>query len=229
MAINKSKARKIKRRLAYFYFPVVFAIIGFFFAQLMLKTIVPTYRDYRGMAFGDPPAFSEQIDKKSFLAYEGKELSTFNNISVTLPAINQQYAELVCKELDIEAPVFWSESKLALKSGVGTYEGSNLPGYGKDILMSAHNTTYFKGLKNVKTGDVFTLTTTYAKFRYEVKDIKILKADDASAVNYNASKETLVLYTCYPFNALSSVSEQRMFVYCEKIAGPTVKNWEVDL
>ena len=229
MAINKSKARKIKRRLAYIYFPVIFAVIGFFVARFVFTSAVPQYKDYRLMAFGDPPSFVEQLDQKSFIPYEGKDLKKLNNLSVTLPSLNQQYAETKCDERGIEAPVFWGDSHLILKSGVGTYLGSALPGYNSTILMSAHNTTFFKELKDVKEGDVFHLNTSYARFQYKVTDIKILKADDASAVNFNGKEEQLVLYTCYPFKPLASVSDERMYVYCEKISGPSVYNWEVDL
>ena len=228
MAINKAKARKLKRRLAYVFFPVIFAIIGVILARFVFAAIFPTYRDYRTMAFGDPPAFTEQVEKKSFIAYDGKEKKRFNNVSVSIPAFCQQYAELLCDNLEIDAPVMWGDSNLILSSGAGTYMGSALPGYHSTILMSAHNSTYFKGLKNVKVGDVFELNTTYARFKYQVKETKVLKAD-ASAVNFNSEKEQLVLYTCYPFAPLASVSEERLFVYCDKISGPVVYNWEVDL
>ncbi|MBE6818105.1 MAG: class D sortase, partial [Ruminococcaceae bacterium] len=115
------------------------------------------------------------------------------------------------------------------RSGAGTYTGSSLPGYGSSILMSAHNTTYFKGLENAKEGDRITVTTTYGIFEYAVRETKVLDADDASAVDYFSETEQLVLYTCYPFQPLASVNEQRLFVYCDKVAGPTVISVEVDL
>ncbi|MBQ6381573.1 MAG: class D sortase [Clostridia bacterium] len=230
MAVNKSKARKIKRRLAYLYFPLIFAVVGIIVARFIFVAIVPNYKDYRLLAFGNPPSFSERLDQKSFVAYDGEQKDTIDNITeVTLPKFNQQYAEIKCADIGLEAPVFWGDSDMILRSGVGTYMASSLPGYGTGILMSAHNTTYFKGLKDVKTGDVISLTTTYAKFAYRVSDIKVLDADDANAVDFLSKTEQLVLYTCYPFQPFSAVSEQRLFVYCDKVAGPSVSNVEVDL
>ena len=230
MAVNKSKARKIKRRLAYIYFPLLFAIAGIIVARLIFVAVVPNYKDYHLIAFGAPPAFSEQLDQKSFVAYDGAQEYTIDNVSdVMLPTYNQQYAEIKCADLGVEAPVFWGDSDLILRSGAGTYTGSSLPGYGSSILMSAHNTTYFKGLENVQAGDVFTVTTTYGVYEYEVKETKVLDANDQSAVDYFSKTEQLVLYTCYPFQPLAAVNNERLFVYCDKIAGPTVKNVEVDL
>ena len=229
MAVNKSKARKVKRRLAYVYFPIIFAVLGVLIARFVFVAIVPDYQSYRTIAFGDPPAFSEQIDRKSFVAYEGKESKSFNNISTTLPKYNQQYGEIKCSRLDIDAPVFWGDSDLVLRAGAGTYSGSSLPGYGGSILISAHNTTFFEGLQDAQVGDEFKLTTTYAAFTYRISEIKVRKADDASAVNFGAKEEKLVLYTCYPFRPLAAVSDERLFVYCDKIAGPSAKNVEVDL
>ncbi|MBR2590680.1 MAG: class D sortase [Clostridia bacterium] len=229
MAVNKSQTRKIKRRLAYIYFPALFAVIGILVVRLLFAAIVPNYKDYRLMAFGEAPTFTEQLERKSFVAFEGEQGESFNNVSTTLPVFNQQYAELKCEALEIEAPVFWGDTDLILRSGVGTYSASSVPGYGGNILMSAHNTTFFEGLKNAKEGDVFTLTTTYARFEYKVNAVKVLDFNDASAVNYNAEDETLVLYTCYPFQPLAGVSNQRLFVYCQKVSGPSAKNVEVDL
>ncbi len=230
MALNKSKTRKIKRRLAYIYFPVIFAVLGIIFAGFIFRLAFPNYKNYQLMAFGDAPVFSEQLEKKSFMPFDGKQGATFDNIKdVTIPRINQQYAELKNDKLSIDAPVFWGDTDLVLRSGVGTYSGSSLPGYNSGILMSAHNSTYFKGLKDVSVGDVFRLNTTYARFEYIVRDIKVLKADHASAFHFNAKSEQLVLYTCYPFKPLSSVSNQRLFVYLEKLSGPAAANVEVDL
>lgn len=230
MAINKSKARKIKRRLAYIYFPLIFAVVGIVIFRFVFIAAVPNYQDYNLMAFGNPPAFTQKLDQKSFVAYEGKAANTIDNVKdITLPVVNQQYAEIKCDKLGILAPVFWGDSDLILRSGVGTYTASSLPGYDRTILMSAHNATYFEGLEDVAQGDVFTLTTTYASFEYKVSDIKVLAADDADAVDFNREEEQLVLYTCYPFQALASVNNERLFVYCDKIAGPSAKNVEVDL
>lgn len=228
MALDKSKTRKIKRRLAYVYFPIIFAVVGILLLRLVFAAIVPNYSDYRLMAFGDPPSFVKQIERKGFVAFEGEQGETFNNISNTLPVFYQQYAELVCSELDIEAPVFWGDTDLILRSGAGTYSASSLPGYGGSILMSAHNSTFFKGLKNASVGDVFTLTTTYGRFQYRVSSVRVHDVSD-DAVNFNQKEECLVLYTCYPFKPLAGVSEQRLFVYCDKISGPSAKNVEVDL
>ena len=229
MAVNKSKARKIKRRLAYVYFPIIFAVIGVLLVRFVFVSILPESKYYHSMAFGDPPSFSEQLEKKSFIPFEGSQGKRFNNINVTLPAVNQQYAEMKCEEMDIDAPVFWGDTNLILKSGVGTYLGSALPGYNSTVLMSAHNTTYFKNLKNAKAGDVIHINTTYARFEYVVREVKVFRADDSAAVDYNSKTEQLVLYTCYPFKPLSAVSDARMFVYCDKLSGPSASNWEVDL
>ena len=230
MAINKSKARKIKRRLAYIYYPLLFAVAGILLARLVFGAIVPNYTDYQMMAFGSAPAFSERLDQKSFVAYDGEQQESIKNTKeVSLPVYNQQYAEIRSTALQIEAPVFWGDGDLILRSGVGTYMASSLPGYGTSIVMSAHNTTYFKGLENAKQGDEITVTTTYGSYVYKVSSTKVLKADDSSAIDYFSDEEQLVLYTCYPFEPLAGVSDQRLFVYCDKIAGPAVTDVEVDL
>ncbi|MBE6818305.1 MAG: hypothetical protein E7517_03995, partial [Ruminococcaceae bacterium] len=119
MAVNKSKARKIKRRLAYIYFPLLFAIAGIIVARLIFVAVMPNYKDYHLVAFGSPPKFAEQLDQKSFVAFEGKQGDTVNNVKTTLPTFNQQYAEIQSTDLGMDAPVFWGDSDLILRSGAG--------------------------------------------------------------------------------------------------------------
>ena len=56
----------------------------------------------------------------------------------------------------------------------------------------------------------------------KITDTKIGKATDES--NYDlaqSEKEQLILYTCYPFELIGYKAD-RLFVYADKISGPTI-------
>ena len=55
----------------------------------------------------------------------------------------------------------------------------------------------------------------------QVRETKILNESDPQAVDLLQKKE-LVMYTCYPFDMLSS-TDQRFFVYADKVSGPVLK------
>ncbi len=146
---------------------------------------------------------------------------TIDASEVDFPTINKQFGELKINKRDIDVKLFFGDGAIPLRNGVGVYAGSFIPGYGKTILVAGHNNTYFNGLKNVKTGDIVKINTSYGNYEYKVSGTKILNADNKKAYDLSADKENLILYTCYPFDTLG-LTEKRFFVYAEKISGPKI-------
>lgn len=146
---------------------------------------------------------------------------TVNAEDVDYPSIDKQFGTLEIQDCGVDAKLFFGDGSIALRNGVGVYAGSFIPGYGRTILISGHNNTFFNGLKNVKNGDTVKIRTSYGNYQYRVTDTKIAEADDKTTYDLNADYENLIMYTCYPFDELGLTSK-RFFVYCEKISGPTI-------
>lgn len=95
----------------------------------------------------------------------------------------------------------------ALKRGVAHAQGSYFPGEGGLIYLFAHSTDYvfniknfnalFYNLKELEKGDRITLIYQGRPFNYEVKEKKIISADDLSDLK-NPDQERLILQTCWP-------------------------------
>ena len=49
--------------------------------------------------------------------------------------------------------------------------------------------------------------------------MKVVEASDETAYDFGIDHEQLIMYTCYPFDMLSS-TPYRYFVYAELISGP---------
>lgn len=228
MANRLSKNRKLRRRLSYIAIPLIFAVLGLVVTVLVVNKVSGRYSNYATFIASDTKIKYENELYNNFRGYNGKSKDTFNNTSLELPFTNEQYAVLRCEELDIKAPLYWGDSNIALEAGAGTYTGSSMPGYGSVILVSAHNTTYFKNLKNVSLGNIFKIRTNYGNFEYKVTKTEVKNVVDEMPVRLDSSSEQLVLYTCYPFSPMSAVSNERLFVYCNKISGPAAENVEVD-
>lgn len=127
---------------------------------------------------------------------------------IQYPKTGEQFGELIIEDCSIDNNLFFGDGNVALRNGVGIYNGSFIPGYGKTILVAGHNNTYFNGLKNAKAGQTVTIKTSYGNYTYEITDTAVKKATDTSAYDLNANEENLIMYTCYPFDELG-LTDQR--------------------
>ena len=140
---------------------------------------------------------------------------------IQYPKTGEQFGELIIEDCSIDNNLFFGDGNVALRNGVGIYNGSFIPGYGKTILVAGHNNTYFNGLKNAKAGQTVTIKTSYGNYTYEITDTAVKKATDTSAYDLSANEENLIMYTCYPFDELG-LTDQRFFVYAKYVSGPQI-------
>ncbi len=145
---------------------------------------------------------------------------------IKFPELATQYAMLYCDRIDMEVPIYWGDTDEVLDAGIGQYMGSFLPGFERSILLSGHNTTYFKVLEQIEAGDVVKCNTNYGEYQYVVDEITIIDKDDAEALMermLSLKNEKLIMYTCYPFTPTISTKRQRLFVFANKLSGPMVE------
>ena len=96
-----------------------------------------------------------------------------------------------------------------------------IPGEGKTILLAGHNNTFFNDLQHAEAGATVTITTHYGVYTYEVTGTEILDYQDETAYDFTRTDENLILYTCYPFDALG-FTPNRFFVYAKYVSGPVL-------
>lgn len=132
------------------------------------------------------------------------------------------FGKLTIDSVNIKVNLYYGDDREQLRHGAGLFTGSFLPGFNRTILIAGHSIPYFEPLGNIKIGDIINISTHYGDFQYKITSTKIADADDSS--NYDLKqdkKEQLILYTCYPFELIGYKS-QRLFVYADKISGPTI-------
>ena len=101
-------------------------------------------------------------------------------------------------KLHLSAVVFQGTDSSVLDDGVGHLEGSALPGQNGNVVLAAHRDTFFRSLRNIKRGDLITVTTPSGIRQYSVDSTEVVSPTDIS-VAYPTPKPTLTLITCYPF------------------------------
>lgn len=110
-------------------------------------------------------------------------------------------------KVDIEVPVLDGTDDLALNRGVGRIEGTARPGEDGNLGIAGHRDGFFRGLKDVSTGDKIELTTRKGTETYVIDRIVIVKRADVSVL---APREgpSITLVTCYPFYFIGSAPER---------------------
>lgn len=228
-----SFSRRIRRLMAYIYMPLIFTILGYVLVYIAFKPIISIGVSITSMVMAQEiPNFTlelqsiyvepQEVEPEKV---EGEPVDQGVGLSdVTWPTYGQHYAQMECDRIGLEAPVYMGDDDSITRVGAGQFLGSYIPGYGKIILVGAHCTTFFKPLKYVQVGDIIKVKTSYGIYEYEVSKTKVYKADDMDAYDLSQDYEQLILYTCYPFRLLSGSRQQRLFVYADKISGPTLNN-----
>ena len=97
--------------------------------------------------------------------------------------------------------------------------GAGIPGESKTILMAGHNNTFFNDLQSVEVGDVVTIETHYGTYTYTVERCEVRDYQDTTTYDFTRTDENLILYTCYPFDALG-FTPNRYFIYASYTSGP---------
>jgi sortase A len=152
------------------------------------------------------------------LAHEYSVEDAVSKNNSKYPDYGVEFGDLVISSAGIDAPVFNGDSDEELNKGAGHYYGSRYPGENGKVVLSGHRNTVFKNLGKVKVGDQVAFKTTYGTYTYKVSGIRITQGNDKTITDAAEGKETLELYTCYPFNYIGNAPE-RYVVTCSLIEG----------
>ncbi len=121
------------------------------------------------------------------------------------------WAALAIDKLNLRVPVFDGTDDLVLNRGVGWIEGTAKPGDAGNIGLAGHRDGFFRGLKDIASGDAITLTTPHEQITYLVDEIQIVTPDRVDVLQPRGAP-SLTLVTCYPFYFIGS-APQRFIVH----------------
>jgi len=245
--------KKVIKLMAYVYMPLIFTILGYIIiyiaaapmltmlqatgSMVIAKEIPDFNQDLKSIY--NPTASQEIVALQQVIVEDvNQEIETVNiseevkvdNVisikDIQFPDHGTHFANLSCERIKLDAPIYWGDTNEVLKAGVGQYMGSFLPGFCKTILLSGHNTTYFKPLQFIEVGDVIIYNTNYGDFEYMVADVQVIHSSDAKNMQeemLSYKQEKLIMYTCYPFETLVGTKQERLFVFADKISGPSIE------
>ena len=164
------------------------------------------------------------IDKITVVEAENKEekvieVDKITNYLSSYPSYGEKYATLEIDKIDLNKDVYFGDTYEILKNGVGHNAGSYFPSEGGSIVYLGHNTPdMFRRFSELEIGDIITVKTSYGTFNYKIYDMKVINETEKDKLPIQREEEILMIYTCYPFNALGHTTN-RYVVYSKLVSG----------
>lgn len=108
---------------------------------------------------------------------------------------------IVIPQIGVDAPIIPGVTWEDLKKGVGHLPGSANPGERGNLYLAAHNDIFgeiFRHLENLKPGDEYFIYAGEQKFRYVVKEKRIIDPTEVGVME-PTTEPVATLQTCYPY------------------------------
>jgi sortase A len=118
--------------------------------------------------------------------------------------------------IHLEVPLLEGTDDLTLNRAVGHIEGTAVPGSSGNVGVAGHRDGFFRGLKEIQSGDVIELINQNRTDRYVVDEILIVSPEETSVLS-DRSRPSLTLVTCYPFYFVGS-APLRYIVHASRVA-----------
>ncbi len=119
--------------------------------------------------------------------------------------------------LKVDDVVIEGDDDRDLRLGIGHIPGTALPGAPGNVGIAGHRDTFFRPLRNIRAGDLITLTSVSgARFQYRVESTEVVAPERSDVLNPTAEPH-LTLVTCFPFYYVGS-APKRFIVHAREIA-----------
>ena len=116
--------------------------------------------------------------------------------------------------LGVRIAILQGTTAQTLRLGVGHITSTALPGEPGNIGIAGHRDTYFRALKDIRTGDEIQIQTATGLSSYEVDSEQIVAPDDTGVLAPSAGS-AITLVTCYPFYFVGA-APQRFIVHARR-------------
>ena len=129
-------------------------------------------------------------------------------------------AKLIVPQHHIEQIILAGDSGSSLAFAPGYSLASATPNSTGMTVISAHRDTHFSFLKDIKLNDAIYIQTADKTLHYQVYNFQIVDSTNF-VLQTDPDESTLVLVTCYPFDAIIAGGSLRYLVYATR---PTTQN-----
>ena len=173
--------------------------------------------------FRSQPSVAQQEVTRTGLANKAPDFSLWSEKRIrdyqeSLAAnFSPAMAVLSIPKIGLEVPILDGTDDLSLNRAVGYIAGTARPGEDGNIGIAGHRDGFFRGLKDVVTGDVIYIETKQGMRKYAIDRIVIVSPNDVSVLAPRPHA-SVTLVTCYPFYFVGS-APQRYIVQASAVDG----------
>jgi sortase A len=107
---------------------------------------------------------------------------------------------------------------------VGHIPATALPGQPGNVGVAGHRDTFFRRLKDLRTGDEIEFSTLTGDFKYVVESLIVVEPDNM-AVLAPSTQNVLTMVTCYPFYYIGN-APKRFVVRARQVVPQMLANME---
>jgi sortase A len=152
-----------------------------------------------------------RVQTRIFQADQSRQLDESAKLDLKAPPggppVGFAIGRLRIPRIGLQTVFVQGDSENILKLSVGHIPGTALPGQPGNMVLAGHRDTFFRALRNVRTGDRIVIESPDGSYDYEVESASIVAPTDLSVLRNSGNKE-LTLITCYPFSWIGSAPDR---------------------
>jgi sortase A len=119
-------------------------------------------------------------------------------VATPAPADGASIGEIRVPRLGLSVVVVQGESDAILQRAAGHLARTALPGAEGNVVLAGHRDTFFRPLKDIRSGDRITVATSQRDFEYVVESTRVVEPTEVAVIRPTGGR-TLTLITCFPF------------------------------
>ena len=127
-------------------------------------------------------------------------------------------------KINLEVPVLEGTDDLILNRAVGHIVGTAKPGEDGNVGIAGHRDGFFRGLKDVSTGDTIEIVVPGSTTRYVIDEITVVDPSNVEVLAPRA-QPSITLVTCYPFYFIGSAPQR--YIVRASIVGSSGKETDM--
>jgi sortase A len=170
-----------------FFLALAIVCLGLYSAEYVERSLYQTYESQE---------FDRALDRGA--AVVASRLPGNPGSPSRRPSPTELIGRISIPRLHLSAMVREGIDRKTLKLAIGHIPATALPGQAGNVGVAGHRDTFFRGLKDLRTGDEIQFSTLNGDFQYEVEWLVIVDPDNSGALA-PSSDNLLTMVTCYPF------------------------------
>jgi sortase A len=205
----------------YFFLALAIACLGLYGYAYLERVLYQTYesREFDRMPDRIAAAVAASNDQ---IAPIGRVVRASRKSvpSSKLPSPTALIGRLSVPRLHLSAMVREGIDGNTLQVAVGHVPATALPGQAGNVGLAGHRDTFFRGLRDLRSGDEIQISTLSGDFQYTVESLIVVEPDDIGVLA-PSPENMLTLVTCYPFSYIGT-APKRFVVRARQVSPPTV-------